>query len=153
MQNRAFLFEAHMKEVWKAIPGYEGIYEVSDQGKVRSLDRAIFCSGKVKGSYLSRKKGRMLRPGPSNYGHLSVVLGRRNTRMVHDLVLRAFMGAPTAKQECRHLNGDPTDNRLANLRWGTRSENILDAVSHGTWMTPERIAGCKKGRATRWGHK
>ena len=142
-----------MKEVWKAIPGYEGSYEVSDQGRVRSLDRVVACSGPVKGSYTSTKKGRILLPGPSNYGHLSVVLGRRNTRMVHDLVLRAFVGAPPKSHECLHANGVPSDNRLCNLRWGTRSENIRDSVRHGTWMTPERIAGQIKGRAVRWGYK
>ena len=112
------------------MPGYEGLYEVSDQGRVRSLDRYVQCSGPVKGAYVSLKKGRLLRPGPSNYGHLSVVLGRRQTRMVHDLVLRAFVGCPPTKHECCHNNGAPSDNRLENLRWGTRSENNIDAVQH-----------------------
>ena len=129
VQNRAFCL-ANMQEVWKPVPGYEGLYEVSDQGRVRSLDRYVQCSGPVKGAYVSLKKGRLLRPGPSNYGHLSVVLGRRQTRMVHDLVLRAFVGAPPTKRECCHNNGDPADNRLENLRWGTRSENNIDAVRH-----------------------
>jgi hypothetical protein len=83
----------------------------------------------------------MLRPGPSNYGHLSVVLGRRNTRMVHTLVLEAFVGPrPPGKEAC-HGNGQPGDNRLSNLRWGTRSENIADAVRHGTWHSEKRKAG------------
>lgn len=152
VQNRAFCL-VNMQEVWKPVPGYEGLYEVSDQGRVRSLDRYVQCSGPVKGAYVSFKKGRLLRPGPSNYGHLSVVLGRGQTRMVHDLVLRAFVGCPPAKHECCHGNGDPSDNRLENLRWGTRSENILDAVKHGTWMTPGRIAGQIKARAARWGRE
>lgn len=129
MQNRAFCLNI-MQEVWKPVPGYEGVYEVSNQGRVRSLDRYVECVGPIKGRYLSKKKGRVLRPGPSNYGHLSVVLGRRQTRMVHDLVLRAFVGAPPPKHECCHNNGDPTDNRLENLRWGTRSQNNADAVLH-----------------------
>ena len=149
MQNRAFSL-AYM-ETWKAIPGYEGLYEVSDQGRVRSLDRYVECVGPIKGRYFSKKKGRVLRPGPSNYGHLSVVLGRNNTRMVHELVLRAFVGEPPEKHECCHNNGDPADNRLQNLRWGTRSENIFDAVRQGTWMTPDRRAALARGRATRWG--
>ena len=139
------------EEIWVDIPEYEGLYQVSDQGRVRSLDRVVMCAGAVKGTYLSRKKGRLLRPGPSNYGHLSVVLGRRNTRMVHDLVLRAFIGSPPDKHECCHNDGNPADNRLENLRWGTRGENILDAVKQGRWVTPERKAALDKGRATRWG--
>ena len=141
------------EEIWKPVPGYEGRYEVSDIGRVRSLDRAVICMGEIKGAYVSRKKGRVLRPGPSNYGHLSVVLGRGKTRMVHELVLRAFVGDPPDKHECCHNNGDPTDNRLSNLRWGTRSENIRDAINHGTWMTDARRAGQEKGRASRWGKK
>ena len=149
MQNRAFSL-ARM-ETWKAIPGYEGEYEVSDHGRVRSLDRYVECVGPVKGRYLSKKKGRVLRPGPSNYGHLSVVLGRNKTRMVHELVLRAFVGAPPEKHECCHNNGNPADNRLENLRWDTRGANIRDAIKQGRWVTPERKAALDRGRATRWG--
>lgn len=120
-----------MNEVWRAVPGYKGVYEVSNMGRVRSLDRVVVCEGPVKGRYLSRKKGRVLRPGPSNSGHLSVVLGRNQTRMVHELVLRAFVGPPPVKHECCHTNGSPKDNRVVNLRWGTRSDNNIDAVRHG----------------------
>jgi hypothetical protein len=82
-----------------------------------------------------------------------VALGRGNSQCVHKLVLLAFVGPNPPKYECLHANGDPADNRLVNLRWGTRSENIQDAVRHGTWMTPERKAALSKGRITRWGSK
>lgn len=146
------------EEIWKDIPGYEGLYQVSDQGRVRSLDRVVMCTGAVKGAYSSRKKGRLLRPGPSNFGHLSVVLGRRNTRMVHDLVLRAFVGPPPDKHECCHNNGNPADNRLENLRWGTRSENNVDAVKHGRrgklssrqiTEIKDRVKTCRHGEQTK----
>ena len=125
-------------EVWKLVPEYDGKYEVSDQGRVRSFRRY--------------PQGIILRPGRMPGGHLSVALGRGNSQCVHKLVLLTFVGVAPDKHECRHLNGDPADNRLENLCWGTRSENIKDAVRHGTWMTPERKAGGDKGRATRWGH-
>lgn len=143
-----------MEEIWKPVPGYEGRYEVSNMGRVRSLDRQVLCTSDVKKSYVSYRKGQILRPGPSNYGHLSVVLGRRQTRMVHDLVLRAFVGPPPAKHECCHNNGNPQDNRLENLRWGTRSENNIDAVKHGARgkLTSEqvieirnRLKTCRRG--------
>ena len=137
MQNRAFCLEI-MQEVWKAIPGYEGQYEVSDQGNVRTFRRGA--------------NGRLMKPGRMPQGHLSVALGRKNSQCVHRLVLLTFVGPAPDKHECCHNNGNPADNRLENLRWGTRSENISDAVRHGTWLTPERIAGQIKGRATRWGH-
>jgi hypothetical protein len=118
-------------ETWKPIPGYENRYEVSDQGRVRPLDREVLCQGNMKGAYLSKKKGRVLRPGASNSGHVSVVLGKGNTHFVHKLVLLAFVGEPPPKYECLHANGVPYDNRLVNLRWGTRGENIKDKTAHG----------------------
>ena len=157
MQSRAFCLAATM-ENWKDIPGYEGRYQVSDQGRVRSLDALILCSGPVKGAYYSFKKGRTLRPGPSNFGHLSVVLGRNNTQFVHKLVLLAFVGPAPHKNECRHLNSVPTDNRLENLRWGTRSENNNDAVKHGTrgkltstqvLAIRVRLKNCHRGEQTK----
>jgi len=136
MQNRAFLLVC--METWKVIPGYEGLYEVSDQGNVKTFRRGA--------------NGRLLKPGRMPRGHLSVALGRGNSQCVHKLVLLAFVGPAPDKHECCHNNGNPADNRLENLRWGTRSENIRDAVRHGTWLTPERIAGQIKGRAVRWGY-
>jgi hypothetical protein len=103
-------------EVWKLVPEYEGKYEVSDQGRVRSFQRY--------------PQGRILRPGRMPGGHLSVALGRGNSQCVHKLVLLTFVGAAPDKHECLHINGIPNDNRLANLRWGTRSENNIDAVLH-----------------------
>jgi hypothetical protein len=124
-------------EVWKLIPGYDGKYEVSDQGRIRSYRRS--------------DTGHILSPGRMPGGHMSVALGRKNSQCVHKLVLLAFVGPAPERHECLHINGIPDDNRLANLRWGTRSENILDAVKHGTWMTQARIDALDKGRATRWG--
>ena len=126
-------------ETWKDIPGYEGQYQISTFGNVRSFRRSV--------------APKLLKPGRMPQGHLSVALGRNNSQCVHKLVLLAFVGPAPYKHDCRHLNGNPSDNRLENLRWGTRSENILDAVRHNTWMTPERIAGCNKGRVSRWGPK
>jgi hypothetical protein len=126
-----------MDERWLPIPGYEGLYEVSDMGRVRSFRRGA--------------GGRMLRPGRMPAGHMSVALGRGNSQCVHKLVLLAFVGPAPDRHECRHLNGVPADNRLENLKWGTRGENIRDAIAHGTWETPARAAGRDKGRAVRWG--
>lgn len=140
-------------EIWKDVPGYEGQYQVSDQGRVRSLDRTISQLSRYGALYLKHVKGVMLRPGRMPAGHMSVSLGRSNSQCVHKLVLLAFVGPAPEGHECLHDNGDPSDNRLANLRWGTRSDNIRDAIRHGTWMTPARKAALDKGRATRWGRK
>jgi len=77
----------------------------------------------------------MMTPCPLQNGYLIVTLwrdGKQTSPLVHRLVLSAFESEPTPGQEARHLNGDQTDNRAANLRWGTHSENQLDQVEHGT---------------------
>jgi hypothetical protein len=125
-------------EIWKLVPEYDGKYEVSDQGRVRSFQRD--------------PQGRILRPGRMPGGHLSVALGRGNSQCVHKLVLLTFVGVAPDKHECLHINGVPSDNRLTNLRWGTRSENMKDAYAHGARDREKNRAALAKGRATRWGH-
>lgn len=115
-----------MSETWAQIPRFEGRYEVSDLGRVRSVDRAVKTSkGQVR-----RYKGMILSPGRMNpFGHVSVMLGRDGgSRCVHELVLLAFVGPPGEGEECRHLDGDGSNNRLANLCWGTKSENGKDVT-------------------------
>ena len=73
--------------------------------------------------------------------HLQVKLhcGKKwRTRKIHQLVLEAFVGPCPSGMMCRHLNGDPANNRLENLKWGTRSENQLDSVQHGTHYSSGR---------------
>lgn len=124
-------------ERWLPVVGHEGAYEVSDQGRVRSLDRAIpyqkidQYSGRLI-DVVKHVKGQILRPGPTASGHVTVGLGRRNSRLVHQLVLEAFVGPRPTGMESLHRNGIANDNKLPNLHWGTRSENLLDAVAHGT---------------------
>ena len=111
-----------MKEEWRDIPGFKGRYQVSNKGRVRSLDRYVRCGFEGKGRRFT--KGRLLKPGATTSGHLTVALGKGNSVAVHRLVLLAFIGKPKQKQEALHLNHRPADNRVTNLRWGTRSENI-----------------------------
>ncbi len=109
-----------MLERWLDIPGYAGRYQVSDLGRVRSLNRRVrICHGATR-----PLKGRILRPAGGKSGHVSVALGKGNSKDVHVLVLRAFVGPPPKEHEALHLNHKPADNRLSNLKWGTRSENM-----------------------------
>lgn len=125
-------------EVWKDIPGYEGAYQVSSLGRVRSLDRVVKCKCRYTGEPFDRTvRGRVLRPAKyCKAGHLAVSLGRGSTgKPVHELVMLAFVGKPPVGKEVCHQNGDPTDNRLENLRYDTRRENILDVLRKpgGVW--------------------
>lgn len=84
---------------------------------------------------MTELEGRVLRRTPGSHGYLSVVLkdmDRRQNRTVHSLVAAAFYGPRPEGMETRHLDGNPANNRVENLRYGTQSENNLDRVSHGT---------------------
>lgn len=120
-------------EKWLPVPGYEDAYEVSDLGNIRSLDRTVTDLG---GARTRRFRGRLLRPQPNAQSARRVITlhrpGDARQEYVYRLVLLAFVGPPAPGQEACHNNGDPTDDRLSNLRWDTRRENTLDRVRHGT---------------------
>lgn len=142
-------------ETWRAVPSFEGLYEVSNLGQVRSVDRVIECAG-PRGVYASRKLGRVLRPGRMTSGHMSVVLGRRaGSFCVHALVLLAFVGPCPAAHEVRHKNGDPADNRLSNLEYATRARNGQDKKHHkgarNYILRPHQIARIKASFGSRSG--
>lgn len=121
-------------EVWHPVPGFEESYEVSDLGRVRSLDRdvPVRASATSANGYVRRRRGVILRPDPNrDSDHLTVRLYRDGTVErwgVHRLVLTAFVGeCPPGLQGC-HLDDDPLNNRLGNLRWDTPAKN--QAQSH-----------------------
>ena len=116
-----------MIENWRDIPGLEGRYLVSDLGRVRSLVRP-----------------RILRPAYDNRGALVVSLpckrfasGYRATK-VHLLVLRAFVGPCPSGQKGRHLDGNPYNNALSNLAYGTPQDNMDDRERHGRTARGEK---------------
>ena len=119
-------------EIWKDIPGYEGKYQVSNLGNVKSLSRTIYSSNQSE-SFTFQTKERLLHPGKHDKGgHLSVVLnGPRKTCLIHQLVLAAFEGpAPPGMVVC-HNDGNACNNRLENLRYDTQTENVLDVLHSG----------------------
>lgn len=122
-------------EIWKPIPGYEG-YEASNQGRVRSVDRQIWC-----GTHWRRYKGRILRPTPNERGYGMVHVGEN--RQIHALVMLAFVGpCPKGMQVC-HYHGDPTNNRLGNLRYDTPKGNHADTIRHGRTTRGSKHKGAK----------
>jgi hypothetical protein len=124
-------------ETWKAVVGYEGEYEVSNRGRVRSLTRRANRSGSRRtGPYSVVIRGKMLALNTlQGNGYLYVDLmgkGCGGRALVHRVVLEAFVGPCPEGMECRHLDGDRRNNRLDNLCWGTRAENWDDKRRHGT---------------------
>lgn len=121
-------------ETWKSVVGYEGYYDVSDLGNVRSVDRFIKFFSRW-GSRMGRfHEGVSLKSQPGNFNYPTVSLnmgGRKKTHRVHSLVLAAFVGPRPRGMGCRHLDGDPQNSVLENLLWGTQKENTQDTVRHG----------------------
>lgn len=120
----------HCTEVWKDVVGFEGAYQVSNMGRVKSLAR-VQCRGSGMRPY--PLKERVLKPyDDHNNGYRLVILTNRSRRLVHRLVLEAFVGPCPEGMQCRHLDGNPGNNRLNNLAWGTPVENSEDRRTHGT---------------------
>lgn len=101
----------------KQIPGYEGLYAVNESGQVYSF-----------------RTGRMLTLRPNSNGYLRADLykhSKRDQRLVHRLVAEMFLPNSEGKKEINHKNGNRADNRLSNLEWCTRSENLKHSFANG----------------------
>ena len=109
-------------EEWRDVVGYEGLYQVSDQGRVKSLERT-FIDKIGRERYV---KECILKPVIDRYGYLLVSLyagGKQKNLMVHRLVCEAFNDNRDEKPEVNHINEIKTDNRACNLEWSTRKDN------------------------------
>jgi len=132
------------EERWLPVVGFEGVYEVSDLGRVRSLER--FIDHKIRGRVIRWGTMLKLHFNPSGYWRVTLHRGRSQFyRLVHRMVLEAFVGQCPEGWECRHLNGVRTDARLENLCWGTKVENAADRDRHGRRNPPRgEISGTAK---------
>lgn len=121
-----------MTEIWKDIPGYEGAYQVSDLGRVRSLDRTlVFPTGsrRAYGQLLAVQKH------PGGYRQVNMPGG---CKLVHRLVALAFRGPCPDGMEVAHGDNDRTNNCLSNLAYATHIENLLHMLVHDTRCYGER---------------
>lgn len=133
------------KEIWKDVGGYEGIYQVSDHGRVRSADR--IGQGGQGGRGLRLHQGRILRPGIT-HGYLKVNLCKYckvKQLLIHRLVAHAFIENPDNLPHVNHLNGIKNDNRPANLEWCCHRENIShERINRGTYSKYVGVTWHKK---------
>lgn len=121
-----------MKEVWKDAPGFEGIFQVSNHGRIRRADPV--------GGWVYQRP--MVQPS----GHLRIgrlIDGKVRREYVHRLVAMVFLES-SPKPFVLHNDGNPANNMVANLRWGTHAENMADAVKHGKHYTV-RLTHCQRG--------
>ena len=137
-----------MEEIWRAIPGYEGIYEASNFGRIRTVDGKITSSAR----YPVRVwKQRILKPKiytrKSGLHEQRVSLwkdGTEQTFLVSRLVAMSFLDIPFDKLTVNHLNGDPMDNRIENLEWCTIKENVQHGFRTGLYRASQKpVILCK----------
>lgn len=125
-----------MKEIWKPIRGYEGLYEVSNTGKVKSLARTVETyngwTRSFKERILTLHSSKITKRHPKPMYHVELWKeNKRKTFMIHRLVAQAFIPNPKGKPEVNHKDGDRNNNHISNLEWCTSSENSYHAYRTG----------------------
>lgn len=128
-------------ETWRAVVGYEGLYEVSSLGAVRTVTRAVRIGG-----ILRIRESKNLKQWPDKDGYLVVYLFKRSKRLgrrVAHLVAAAFLGPRPVGQNVCHNDGSRSNNTKDNLRYATQKENIGDKKKHGTYRSGERAYNAK----------
>lgn len=137
-----------MEEIWRWITGYEDIYQVSNLGRVRSVDRFVYCE--VSPNKLQHLFGKILKQGFNHKGYPIVYLsknGKQKTITVHRLVALAFIENPLNLPQVNHKDGIKTNNHVGNLEWCTNSYNQQHAYDIGLQPSYEESNG--RGRLAR----
>lgn len=119
-----------MQELWKPIKNYEGLYEISNLGNVKSLDKIVYCTNQYGTKATRIRKGKQLKLAKQKNGYMSVSLNSK-TFKVHRLVAEAFISNPNSFLQVNHKDGDKTNNSVDNLEWCDSYYNMQHAVKTG----------------------
>ncbi len=134
-------------EIWKDIKNYEGYYQVSSEGRVRSVERKITQTSRSGAIYYRTIPSRILSPRLDTEGtYLYVNLSKRNiakNSAVHRLVIKAFLGKGSPNLEAGHRDGNSLNNFSSNLGWLSKKENAQDKKLHGTHLQGSDISASK----------
>lgn len=124
-------------EIWKSVSGFDDFYEASNLGNIRSKDRIVkkfsfICKKEVNQFYY----GKLLKQQTNKLGYKFIhigINGKKYNIQSGSFILRAFAGEPKQNQVCCHNDGNPSNNLIENLRWGTHKENMEDRKKHGRY--------------------
>ena len=130
-------------EIWKDIKGYEGVYQISNTGLVKSLSRALI-RGRG-GLYILPEKLLKIKVNRGGYQVVHLRTNKNWYPTVHKLVAEAFIPNPENKQTVNHINGVKTDNKVENLEWATHSEQVIHAIATGLYKQPDISLYTKRG--------
>ena len=122
------------EEIWKDIEGYEGYYQISNTGRVKSLERDIFSA--TTGEKINHRYEHIKAPVNNTDGYPSIKLcvnGVNKTIAIHRLVAQAFVPNPDGKLEVNHIDMDRTNNNSDNLEWVSHEENVAHSVKYGKY--------------------
>lgn len=138
-------------EIWKSIEGFEGIYEISNEGNVRSVDREIIhntykeSAKPKKQSYDGKKITSNINNVGKGYVYVTLWLHSKHyKKFVHRLVANAFIPNPDGKPQVNHIDGNPQNNKAENLEWVTINENCKHAWDTNLIKTKKRVLATNK---------
>ena len=135
-----------MNEEWRAAVGFEGLYEVSNLGRLASLPKKRMITNQWGACYPAWSKRKESAPMPMSHRYARAYLvkgGVRTMQYMHALVLAAFVGPRPPGYDACHYDGDNSNNRLDNLRWDTKRANRQDCIRHNTANRGERHGNSK----------
>ena len=144
-----------MEEIWKPITDYEGLYEISSMGRVKSIERKVYNPGVIGDGNYRTVPERIRKPNiMKGYRCVSLIKNKKHKVFrIHRLVIEHFMGqAPSPEYQVNHIDGDKSNNCVENLEWVTPKENTLHAIENGLRHNPNEETKKKMGEATkkRW---